>query len=136
MARFSCWSMAWARPPWINKMLHNGAEQHCKHWGCQWDRDIEGIVKEVSCEVHIVACNAASKPEGYCLGYMGQLLSPCRHCAKSVLDKVPHNLLQQAKSVVQAGLEIEYISRWHFGTTYYIIARPTKPEVLIQSRTV
>ena len=33
--------------PWINKMLHNGAEQHLKHWGCQWDRDIEGIVKEV-----------------------------------------------------------------------------------------
>ncbi len=35
--------------PWINKMLHNGAEQHCKHWGCQWDRDIEGIVREVCC---------------------------------------------------------------------------------------
>ena len=33
--------------PWINKMLHNGAERHLKHWGCQWDRDIEDIVKQV-----------------------------------------------------------------------------------------
>ena len=33
--------------PWINEMLHNGAKQHLKHWGCQWDRDIEGIMKEV-----------------------------------------------------------------------------------------
>ena len=33
--------------PWINKMLHDGAEKHLKHWGCQWDRDIEDIVKQV-----------------------------------------------------------------------------------------
>ena len=24
----------------------------------------------------------------------------------------------------QAGLEVESISRWHFGTTYIIVARP------------
>ena len=33
--------------PWINQMLHNGADKHLKHWGCQWDRDIESIVKQV-----------------------------------------------------------------------------------------
>ena len=27
---------------------------------------------------------------------------------------------------VQAGLHIEKISRWHFGTTYIIIARPSQ----------
>lgn len=35
--------------PWINSMLRNGAKKHLKHWGCQWDRDIEGIVKQVRC---------------------------------------------------------------------------------------
>lgn len=24
----------------------------------------------------------------------------------------------------QAGLEVEWVSRWHFGTTYLIVARP------------
>lgn len=28
------------------------------------------------------------------------------------------------QAVRQAGLEIESMSRWHFGTTYYLIARP------------
>ena len=54
--------------PWINKMLHNGAEQHLKHWGCQWDRDIEGIVKEVChTAAHLslmrIMMGVASQPE-------------------------------------------------------------------------
>ncbi len=31
--------------------------------------------------------------------------------------------------IEQSDLEIEYIQRWNFGTTYYIIARPKKKEV-------
>ena len=39
--------------PWINNILHNGAEQHLKHWGCQGDRDIEGIVQQACiCNMH------------------------------------------------------------------------------------
>lgn len=30
--------------------------------------------------------------------------------------------------VEQAGLEIESVSRWHFGTTYVMICRPKKAE--------
>ncbi|BDA41943.1 probable ubiquinone/menaquinone biosynthesis C-methyltransferase Ub at C-terminar half [Coccomyxa sp. Obi] len=58
-----------ASPDWLNKWLDEGAHKHLMKWGCQWNRDIESIVKE-------------------------------------------------------AGLEIELLSRWHFGTTYVIIARP------------
>lgn len=28
-------------------------------------------------------------------------------------------------AAMQAGLEIETLRRWHFGTTYYIIAKPS-----------
>lgn len=30
----------------------------------------------------------------------------------------------RASLLLQAGLEIESLSRWHFGTTYVIVARP------------
>ncbi|KAK9909128.1 hypothetical protein WJX75_007574 [Coccomyxa subellipsoidea] len=58
-----------ANPNWLNKILDDGAHKHLMKWGCQWNKDIESIVKE-------------------------------------------------------AGLEIESLSRWHFGTTYVIVARP------------
>lgn len=32
------------------------------------------------------------------------------------------------KVVNDAGLEVEYAKRWHFGTTYYLICRPKKAE--------
>jgi len=41
----------------------------------------------------------------------------------------------EVSAAMQAGLEIEYISRWHFGTTYYIIAKPNKPAAFLQSQT-
>jgi len=41
----------------------------------------------------------------------------------------------EVSAAMQAGLEIEYISRWHFGTTYYIIAKPYKPGAFLQSQT-
>ena len=31
---------------------------------------------------------------------------------------------------VQAGLEVEHMSRWHFGTTYVIVARPGRAAAL------
>ena len=27
---------------------------------------------------------------------------------------------------MQAGLEVQTLQRWHFGTTYYVIAKPCK----------
>ena len=49
----------------INKILDSSAEEHRKKWGCLWNRDIEGLIKE-------------------------------------------------------AGLVVDSIERWHFGTTYVI----------------
>jgi len=49
----------------MNKILDSSADTHFEKWGCRWNRDIEGLVKE-------------------------------------------------------AGLEIESMDRWHFGTTYVI----------------
>jgi len=44
-------------------MLHKGAERHLKHWGCQWDKDIEGIVKQVwidgNCSCDPAQCNGS-----------------------------------------------------------------------------
>lgn len=37
-----------ASPDWLNKWLDEGAHKHLMKWGCQWNRDIESIVKEVS----------------------------------------------------------------------------------------
>jgi methyltransferase OMS1, mitochondrial len=31
----------------------------------------------------------------------------------------------------ESGLEIESLSRWHFGTTYYVVARPAKTQTLM-----
>jgi methyltransferase OMS1 len=33
---------------WLNDILDKGAERHLMKWGCQWNRDIEAIVKEVA----------------------------------------------------------------------------------------
>lgn len=52
----------------INRILDQEAEPHKAKWGCSWNRDILGLVKE-------------------------------------------------------AGLEVESVQRWHFGTTYVIVAR-------------
>ena len=54
---------------WLNKILDKNAHRHTARWGCEWNRDIEAIVKE-------------------------------------------------------AGLEVVAKSRWHFGTTYMITAKP------------
>ncbi|KAL7270138.1 hypothetical protein RUND412_007167 [Rhizina undulata] len=56
---------------WLNRILDNFAPQHADTWGCWWNRDIEGILKE-------------------------------------------------------SGLEVKKISRYHFGTTYWIEATPAK----------
>ncbi|KAJ3088372.1 Methyltransferase-like protein 7B [Quaeritorhiza haematococci] len=55
---------------WMNEILDKGSMQHRMKWGCWWNRDIEGMLKE-------------------------------------------------------SGLEIESIHRYHFGTTYQIIAKPS-----------
>jgi methyltransferase OMS1 len=36
-----------ANPNWLNKILDDGAHKHLMKWGCQWNKDIESIVKEV-----------------------------------------------------------------------------------------
>lgn len=53
----------------INRLLDDGAEEHCRKWGCRWNRSIDELVAE-------------------------------------------------------AGLQVVSVSRWHFGTTYRIEARP------------
>jgi len=58
----------------VNNILDSGVEQHFEKWGCRWNKDVLGLIKE-------------------------------------------------------AGLEVEKVWRWHFGTTYYIIARPGKKAV-------
>lgn len=35
-----------------------------------------------------------------------------------------YHIAEGAWLLLQAGLEIESLSRWHFGTTYVIVARP------------
>ena len=32
---------------WLNDILDKGAQRHLMKWGCQWNRDIEDIVKKV-----------------------------------------------------------------------------------------
>jgi SAM-dependent methyltransferase len=54
---------------WLNNILDRNSHRHTARWGCIWNRDIEGIVRE-------------------------------------------------------AGLEVKSMSRWHFGTTYVIVAAP------------
>ncbi|KAF8434660.1 S-adenosyl-L-methionine-dependent methyltransferase [Terfezia claveryi] len=58
---------------WLNKILDYGAPKHAETWGCWWNRDIQGILKE-------------------------------------------------------SGLNVEKISRYHFGTTYWIEATPRQQE--------
>lgn len=53
----------------INRVLDSNADAHARKWGCQWNRDMEALVRE-------------------------------------------------------AGLEVDSVGRWHFGTTYMIVARP------------
>ncbi len=36
-----------ASADWLNKWLDEGAHKHLMKWGCNWNRDIESIVKEV-----------------------------------------------------------------------------------------
>ena len=36
-----------ANPEWLNRILNEGAHKHLMKWGCEWNRDIESIVKEV-----------------------------------------------------------------------------------------
>ncbi|RKO89184.1 S-adenosyl-L-methionine-dependent methyltransferase [Blyttiomyces helicus] len=36
---------------WLNRALDLSAEDHAKTWGCWWNRDVEGIVKEAGLEV-------------------------------------------------------------------------------------
>ena len=31
---------------WLNNILDKHADKHASHWGCYWNRDIEGIVKQ------------------------------------------------------------------------------------------
>lgn len=52
----------------VNSILDRYSERHCSRWGCQWNRDILGLIEK-------------------------------------------------------AGLRIERISRWHFGTTYLVVCR-------------
>jgi len=54
---------------WLNRMLDDGADRHCRRWACSWNLPIDEIVQ-------------------------------------------------------QAGLNVVSSSRWHFGTTYVIIAEP------------
>jgi methyltransferase OMS1 len=35
----------------INSILDSSAEKHLEKWGCRWNRDIEGLVKEAGLEV-------------------------------------------------------------------------------------
>ncbi|KAH8146471.1 uncharacterized protein LAJ45_09417 [Morchella importuna] len=56
----------------LNNVLDSLAPKHAETWGCWWNRDVEGILKE-------------------------------------------------------SGLVIDKVSRYHFGTTYWIEARPAKP---------
>jgi methyltransferase OMS1 len=30
----------------VNRILDSGADKHCARWGCQWNRDIEALVRE------------------------------------------------------------------------------------------
>eukprot|EP01063_Lacrimia_lanifica_P024316 TRINITY_DN32244_c0_g1_i1.p1 TRINITY_DN32244_c0_g1~~TRINITY_DN32244_c0_g1_i1.p1 ORF type:complete len:297 (+),score=87.47 TRINITY_DN32244_c0_g1_i1:50-940(+) len=39
-----------------------------------------------------------------------------------------------ASLIDQAGLDVEYMKRWHFGTTYYCIAHPSKRNVQLRQR--
>lgn len=58
---------------WLNIILDRHAERHAETWGCWWNRDVEGIVR-------------------------------------------------------QSGLRITNITRYHFGTTYWIEAQPPPRE--------
>ncbi len=58
-----------AKYGWLNSILDRDAAKHKARWACNWNLDIEGIVRD-------------------------------------------------------AGLRIVSQSRWHFGTTYVIIAEP------------
>lgn len=55
---------------WLNRMLDDGAQHHCRKWACNWNLDIADLVR-------------------------------------------------------QAGLQVLHSSRWHFGTTYVIVAEPS-----------
>lgn len=54
----------------LSQYLDKHAERHAKNWGCVWNRDLDGILKE-------------------------------------------------------AGLELSRVDTYHFGTTYYVICRPS-----------
>ncbi|KAF8460363.1 S-adenosyl-L-methionine-dependent methyltransferase [Kalaharituber pfeilii] len=58
---------------WLNRILDYAAPSHAETWGCWWNRDIEGILKD-------------------------------------------------------SGLKVDKISRYHFGTTYWIEATPRQQE--------
>ena len=61
-----------ARYDWLNAILDRDADKHKSRWACNWNLDIDGIVRE-------------------------------------------------------AGLEVVSEQRWHFGTTYVIVAKLAAP---------
>jgi methyltransferase OMS1 len=36
---------------WINNIIDSGSASHTEKWGCVWNKDIEGIVKEAGLRV-------------------------------------------------------------------------------------
>ena len=36
---------------WLNRVLDNGAEEHARKFGCWWNRDFEGVIRECGLEV-------------------------------------------------------------------------------------
>ncbi|GMI31894.1 hypothetical protein TeGR_g3614 [Tetraparma gracilis] len=39
---------------WLNRRLGSGREEHVRKWGCEWDRDVLGLVGESGMEVESV----------------------------------------------------------------------------------
>ena len=128
-----------------NRQLRSGAEEHKRKWGCWWNRDILAIVDKVSSDDNntdkqrgdISLCDQSSSNSS--LRGAGrpalQLQLLRAHPGISTLSSLfaysalPRCLLTASN---QAGLDIQYVSLWHFKTTYVIIARPRLKSELAQ----
>ena len=108
---------------WLNGILDRGERKHLRKWGCQWNRDIESIVAQVSalgpahCSLPL-GCLWSTSGNVLVFYVAQRLLLLCATMQGAALD------VRLGCTSSQAGLEVESISRWHFGTTYIIVARP------------
>ena len=100
---------------WLNARLDSSAEQHHTKWGCWWNRDINDIIKQVRPRLGDLSCSQGSvtQPVHVSLSHIQLFV---------LKDKLEAYCFVNLS--VQAGLRVEKTSRWHFGTTYIVIARP------------